>query len=257
MAEIPILVTRPEGQAEKLGQLLREAGFAPVSCPMMVIEAFPVPNPEQVALIRELDQVQHLIFVSANAVRCAMDWIAPVWPALPDSLSVYAVGPASAELLGEYGVKASFPESDMSSEGLLKLPSLSQVEGERVVIARGEGGRTRLREELVRRGAQVEELASYRRSAPGMGAGEFIALIQANGCQAIMLSSGEGLDNMVSLLCEDERPAVFALPVVVPGPRVADLARDRGFQHIIEADNASDQSMLVALSKSQASWGKE
>ena len=130
-------------------------------------------------------------------------------------------------MLREYGVNATEPRGAMNSEGLLALPSLQSLADQRVLIVKGEGGRALLREKLAGRGARVEELVVY--------------------CKFILLSSGEGLHNMVSLLDEASLVRVRGLTLIVPGARVAEQARAAGFSQVRLADNATDEAMVAAV----------
>ncbi|MEE4661780.1 MAG: uroporphyrinogen-III synthase [Halieaceae bacterium] len=244
-----VLVTRPSGQADALGSQLVAAGFTPVFAPLLSIEPFPELAPEQQQLLRSLPGVQHLIFVSQNAIRCGMDWIDRMYPEPPPGLAWYTVGAASAEALSRRGVHAQTPATEMTSEGLLALPALQAVHGERVVIVKGEGGRAHLKHSLQARGAQVDDFVVYRRGCPAYAPGELEAIISAGGVEYILISSGEGLDNMVSLLEPSAVTALTECKVVVPGERVAAQAQEAGFRQIVVARNATDDAMLAALQR--------
>jgi uroporphyrinogen-III synthase len=198
-------------------------------------------------LLLDLCNFEHIIFVSQNAIHYGMDWIEDFWPQLPTGIHWYTVGSASAALLESFGISVLLPEKSMSSEGLLELPTLERVNGERVLIVKGEAGREYLKDTLELRGARVEELAVYRRARPAYLEGELAGLIIGEGVEFILLSSGEGLDNMVSLLGGDALDLVKRRTLVVPGERVAELARQAGFDNVIEAENATDGAMLAAL----------
>ena len=253
MAEPRVLVTRPADQSETLGARLAQAGFSPEFAPLMNIEPFDVLEPDQRALLQDLDLFQHVIFVSRNAIRHGMDWIENFWPQLPVGICWYTVGSSSAAALAAFGVEVLQPESDMTSEGLLQRPELLAANGERVLIVKGEGGRRHLRETLEERGARVSELVVYRRGVPGYASGELAATIER--CNIVLVSSGEGLDNMVSLLGHAALDVARARTLVVPGERVAELARDKGFRRIIVASNATDDAMLAALASQYGEQG--
>jgi uroporphyrinogen-III synthase len=154
-------------------------------------------------------------------------------------------------MLREYGVDAVEPRGDMSSEGLLALPSLQSLAGQRVLIVKGEGGRDLLREKLAARGARVEELVAYRRVKPHYASGELGARILSTDCKFILLSSGEGLHNMVSLLDEASLMRVRGVTLIVPGARVAEQAGAAGFSKVRIADNATDEAMVAAVIAAQ------
>jgi uroporphyrinogen-III synthase len=145
----------------------------------------------------------------------------------------------------------------MSSEGLLALPYLRNVEGQRVLIIKGEGGRDALRTELSQRGALVDELACYRRRVPDVPEGALAQQITQWEIDVIMLSSGESLANLLLLLSPAETTKFKPVGLVVPSERVADMARQAGFEHIVTAANASDTAMLRALQEWRSRTGDQ
>lgn len=243
-----VLVTRPAGQAQALCASLSDAGFRPIHYPLIEIEALPRPSAQARQLLLQLDSFEQIIFVSSNAVRYGMAWIGDFWPQLPTTLHWYTVGAGSAAQLGDYGVQVQSPLASMNSEGLLALPGLQTVAGQRILIVKGQGGRDQLRQVLQQRGARVDELVAYRRRCPSPKRGDLFACIRGEACAALLLSSGEGLHNMVSLLQPEELKQLATLAVIVPGIRVAELAREAGFSRVMAAANASDEAMVAACS---------
>jgi uroporphyrinogen-III synthase len=246
MAASPrLLVTRPDGQQGALCRQLEEAGFSVCHQPLLELQAIPALSPAQRQLVLDLDRYQHVIFVSANAIRFGMAWIQSLWPQLPPALNWYAVGAASAALLREHGLSPLMPQTSADSEGLLERPELLAVSGERVLLVRGAGGRTLLRQTLQARGARVAELECYHRRCPSLAAGRMAQIVAA--CQMVLLSSGEGLDNMLSLLSPAETTKLRHTPLVVPSRRVAEMAAAAGFDRVVRATSAADEAMLQAV----------
>jgi uroporphyrinogen-III synthase len=198
-------------------------------------------------MIENLDQYQHIIFISGNAVRFGLACLKGFWPQLPTGISWYAIGDATARELLDHGIRAETPGQDMTSEGLLALPQLQHLADEKVLIIKGEGGRDTLRTELLKRGASVDELACYRRLPPEPLAGGLVDRLRQWDVEAILLSSGEGLANFGKLLSPEETTNLGSVRFVVPSERVAEIARGMGFKQITIADNASDAAMLRAL----------
>ena len=247
MNEPAVLVTRPAGQSDELCAGLQAQGLQPAICPLIEIEPFAQPNSRQRQCLLTLDEYRHIIFVSANAVRHGMQWIEDYWPQLPVDLIWYTVGEASARELASHGVSVRRPGTEMNSEGLLELAGLQEVENQKVLIVKGEGGRGTLRETLQQRGARVEELTAYRRHCPELAAGVLYGIIEKHDCQLLLLSSGEAVHNMVSLLNAEELRQVQQLAVVVPGTRVAAIAGTSGFSQVITAASATDDDILAAI----------
>jgi uroporphyrinogen-III synthase len=252
-----VLVTRPADQASGLCEALRNAGYRTNHQPLLELEAVEELSGKQRRCLMDLDSYQHVVFVSANAVRYGMDYIAGFWPQLPVGLAWYAVGSQTAALLEQSGLRGvNRPQQDMSSEGLLALPQLQQVANESVLIIRGEGGRTTLQEELERRGAQVDTLECYRRSCPALAPGEMAKLLEREQTEVVLISSGEGFTNMVALLSPQERTKFRDVCLIVPSSRVAEMAAESGFSRVITAANASDEAMRDALGQWTGSTGE-
>jgi uroporphyrinogen-III synthase len=253
-----VLVTRPVGEAsQSLCALLSGAGYDTYSQPLLALSDALELTAEQAEKVRELGAYQHIIFVSTNAVRVGMPLLQECWPQLPLGMNWYAVGEATAKSLSRFDITAITPGKNMTSEGLLALPYLQNVQGQRVLIVKGEGGRDTMRTELLHRGALVDELPCYRRSPPELPAGALAAHIVQNEIDVILLSSGEGLANLLLLLSPAETNTVKDVGLIVPSDRVAVMARDAGFKHVSTAENASDEAMLLALQKWRAGNGEQ
>ncbi len=254
-----VLVTRPQGQALGLADTLVGRGYTPVLHPL--IEIIPVKKIEQDQreILLNLDNYRHIIFVSSNAVHWGMQVIESFWPQLPVGLHWHAIGAATANALTQFSVDVASPGGAMNSESLLALASLQQVANDKILIVRGQSGRTLIADELQRRGASVSSLEVYQRRRP-QNIGPALADVFVQGVDAILISSGEGLINLVSLLQGSEMSGlsdrVFSLPLVVPGARVASLAAELGFSDILEAENATDMAMINTLCSYAHSSGR-
>lgn len=246
-AEPAVLVTRPEGQADALCASLAASGFTPHHQPLLELSPLGELAAHDRQHLLDLDLYQHIIFISANAVRFGMACIEDFWPQLPVGVNWYAIGGSTAALLEERGLSVVTPGQKMSSEGLLGLSQLSCVADQRILIIKGIGGRETLREVLSARGARVDELACYRRSCPVMAADEMPQRLSEWGIEFILISSGEGLQNLLALLSGKESTKFRDIGLVVPSPRVESLAREAGFKWVMTAPNASDEAVLDTL----------
>lgn len=246
-----VLLTRPAGQADKLSQAIVEAGGEFIHYPVMAISGLDEQADQAIwaqtkQAIIHLDGYQQVIFISSNAVRYGMAWIEQYWPQLPPGIQWHAIGRATAQALSEYGVSCCEPgEAEaMDSEALLRQPSLKSLANAKVLVVRGVGGREFLAEQLRGRGAVVDYAQCYRRSRVNRPVGELDQLIIHEQPDCLVFNSGETLEFACELI-KDEK--LKALPVVVPGPRVAGLAHQRGFSNIVVASNAGTNAMIAAL----------
>lgn len=242
-----LLVTRPAGQGQALCEALEDLGFVVQQQPLMVLEPLEQLSARSKQHLLDLDQYRHIIFISANAVRYGMSCIDDYWPQLPVGQAWYAIGTSTAAALSARGLNPITPGSHMSSEGLLAVPELANVADERVLIVKGEGGRETLKNVLSDRGARVDELACYRRSPPALPPGQLAANLADWGIQLILISSGEGLQNMLALLSTEESTNLRNIALVVPSPRVEKMAREAGFTQVWRTANASDEAVVSFL----------
>lgn len=243
---VTVVVTRPAHQAETLCRLLEHHQARVIRFP--VLEIVPVHSDSLSQLLHNLANFDIAIFISPNAVHQAMAEIA-VTGALPRSIKVAAVGKPSADALAQYGVTVDiFPQQAFNSEALLALPAMQHIEGKRVVIFRGVGGRELLATTLIERGAQVDYAECYRRQKPRQNSQTLNSELLAHKVDIIIVTSGEGLENLVDLVGASAVSHLQRLPLVVVSERMKIAAEKLGFQSdIVVAAKASDEDLFNAV----------
>jgi len=236
-----ILITRPARQAGGLSERIAVLGGRPIIFPAIVI--LPPTDPSAVARAHAmLSTYDYAIFVSANAVEYGVP-DARRWPA---GLVAFAPGPGTADALAAVGINdVRIPDTTFDSEGLLALPELAAVNGKRIVIFRGEGGREHLGDALAALGAHVDQMACYRRSKPASGAGGLNEAFHDGHVDAVTITSSEGLDNLWALCDVAARTAWRRCPTFVPHPRIASRAREAGLRVVETA--GSDAGLIAGL----------
>jgi len=243
-----LLLTRPQDECAALAASLAEHGVASASLPLLAIEPLEE-TPEQRSLLLDLDRYCAVVVVSKPAARLGLERIDRYWPQPPARQDWFAVGAATAAILDDYGLRVHHPENGDDSEALLALPALAralQVPGPRALILRGEGGREFLAERLRGQGVAVDYLELYRRVLPDYPAGELARRVRDEALNGLVVSSGQGLEHLLRVAGEDW-PRLAGLPLFVPSPRVAELARDAGARHVIDCRGANAAALLEAL----------
>lgn len=240
-----IVLTRPEGRGAGLARLLQDSGADVVLAPLLAIESS---EAARVGFERlRLGDWDWLIFVSTNAVRGAMvesDWIHARSP----NTRIAAIGEATRDALESYGLRVDLTPSSFSSEGLLSEATLQEMQQQKVLVIRGEGGRELIRETLIARGAEVEVAELYRRAPVSLEIVE--AQWQAgSGAPAdiVLITSGEALAHLGALW---HRATFDALPrplLVVPGSRLVALAHAAGWPKVLEAESPEDEALAQAI----------
>jgi len=268
MADSPqnfcVVITRPEAQAAVWHEQLQMLGF---HCARLnLLEIAPVVAEDKIRAIKnkilDFDLYQKVIFVSQNAVEYGMEWLENYWPQLPMGIDFFAVGATTAKKLASYGVAvqdlAVSASGGMTSEDLLSAEHLQNVDGEKILIFRGVGGRGHLAEELRKRGAWVDYCELYERGLPVAAREQLLQLLavtESSSAQVILgLHSGESLQNLLEVLAqlpsaqqERARAWMHSKLLLVPSQRIVEAAQAAGFKRIICAENATDNAMTAAL----------
>lgn len=240
-----IVVTRPLAQAGPLAEAIRVAGGIPFIFPLL--EIAPASNPAPLAeAVSHLADYAIAVFISPNAVDFSLPPILACgeWPA---GLLPAAVGQGTVRALVAHDVHGTVaPSERFDSEALLELPELqrARVAGKRVALFRGDGGRELLADTLRERGATVDCITCYHRSAPATAAP--LLAQWRHGIDAFTVSSSEGLRYLVGLLDAGGRERLAATPVFVPHARIAENARELGLGRVV-LTAAADAGIIEGL----------
>ena len=130
---------------------------------------------------------------------------------------------------------------------MLALPEFQAVQGQKVAIIRGEGGRELLHQQLTERGAQVLHVIAYQRVLPEVEAAPILQMLKQHQLNAIVCGSFESVQNLKILLGDAGWPFLKELPLIVVSERIKMLAQDLGFQTIWVAQNASLEAVVELL----------
>lgn len=156
-----IVITRPAIEAEHAAADLEALGAETLLAPTVEIRPIDDPGPLDRA-IAQLDRFDWLVFTSANGVRHFLDRLETLGRDLRalGPLKLAAIGPATAEALARWRLRADLVPDSYRSEALAEALA-PHVAGRRVLLARADRGRTILKDELGRI-AEVEQVAVYR-----------------------------------------------------------------------------------------------
>ncbi len=235
---LSVLVTRPKAQAQSLVQHINQLGGRAILLPLLAICAVA----DSARLQQQLATLSHFdlaIFISPNAVQYGMQAIAAAHASLPKKVAT--IGASSAQSLRACGVpNVLVPTLQSDSEALLALPELSDMQGRRVMILRGDGGRELLGDTLKARGASVEYASCYQRSAAPLSTADLLR----DWPDVITVTSSEALVYLHALRAENL--PLLATPLFVPHARIANLAQQQGWQNV-HLSEAGDAGLMAAL----------
>lgn len=237
-----ILITRVQDQAGELTALLRTHNATIHHIP--VLEIIPLKKVAHTC-VAQIPDCERVIFISVNAVQCGLSLVPELDAHLRSNVRSYAIGDATAARLGVHGIKPEV-SGEANSESLLRLPSMGRLDGSRVLLVRGLGGRTLLAKTLSQRGATVVHLPTYRRVLPKRNTASLQKLIQARAYDVAVVASVSALRNAHRMA--DALSATFcSLPICVPGKRIAAAARRLGHTRILESRSIDVADVFAAL----------
>ena len=242
-----LLLTRPADDCAALAETLAGQGIFGSCLPLLEIAPLPVSENIRLAMAR-LPDCSAVIVVSKPAARIALELL-DAQGAQSLAMPWFSVGAATAQILQARGLDVYCPADGDDSEALLQLPRLREAVAQpnsQVLILRGEGGRELLAERLRELGASVEYLELYRRELPAYAAQVLPQRIAAERLNGLVVSSGQGFEHLRQM-AGDAWPSIARLPLFVPSPRVAELARAAGAQTVVDCRGASAAALLTAL----------
>lgn len=241
-----ILVTRPDPAGSELCKKIDAEGYRAIHLPTIKF-AFSQNTDFLRKTITLLGEQDWIIFVSPQAVLTCVPLLREVWPILPNNVRFAAIGKGTATVLSVAGYQSIFPENEWTAEGLLKLPVLQDLNGKRVAIVRGEGGREILEDHLIARKAQVTSIILYRRVMPEIDMTNYINLLKEKQIDIITSTSCTGVENLKKMVGDIGWPELQNVPMIVVSERIKKLAHELGFTSVFLANNASHTAILKTI----------
>ena len=243
-----IVITRPAHQANSLVEGIKAAGGDVILFPTLDILAHTLEQ-EDKELIQQINRYDIIIFISPNAVEHGLTQIQAI-SALPSTVQLATIGQSSAKsLFDKLGKRPDIvPADNFNSEGLLETKALQDVSNKNILIIRGDGGREHLRQMLQQRGATVDYLSVYQRIKPTSNYAELEQHLQNNQIAVIVITSAEGLKNLVEMVTEKMRKFLLQIPLLLINQRLVAVAKELGFKgDLFIATQASDDAIIKTL----------
>lgn len=240
-----VLVTRTRDQAGRLSAALREYGAEPMECPL--IETAPPSDwgPLDAALAR-LNRYDWVVFTSANGVKAFFQRLTLAGQDARSLAGVRlaAIGPATAEALAAWGLKADLIPEAYIAEAV--ADAMGEVEGQRVLLPRADIARPALATRLAQSGAQVDEVVAYRTVRPDDVAARLREV--AKDADVIAFTSSSTVQNFVEALGRDEAVAIASRATVACiGPITAQSVMEFGMTPGVVAEEYTIDGLLRAL----------
>jgi len=243
-----VLLTRPVHQCDKLRQLFETQGATVFLQPTIGI--FPPTHWKSVdKAIHLISSYDILVFVSPNGVRFFFDRAKRlpgiIFTSFFDKIPLcVATGPGTAETLTKYGVKKiHVPSESYDAEGIIALLTTLNITGKRVLLVRGNRGRTLLPDELERNGASVDQVSVYQSVDLAFPAPEIASWMKCGKINWVTVTSSAIGQSLVRMFGEDLRQANLASI----SPITSQTLTEYGFPPMVEATEATLLALVDAV----------
>jgi uroporphyrinogen-III synthase len=238
-----VLVTRTESAGKALADKVAKMGITALHCAPFALEP-PEDAKEVAGQLEALLPADLVIITSQEGVRRSAELVGA--ECFARSL-VVVPGEGTASLARELGfANVIYPSRHGTSEAMLALPELREVDGLSILILAAEGGRGLMARVLEDRGALVDRIHVYRRIRQPMP--ESLAESVAGAKQVITLAaSWEAVAGLCDAVDAESGERIKSGALVAPSRRVSERAAAMGFHRCVNAGGADDDSMLAEL----------
>ncbi len=156
-----ILNTRPLQQNQAMTQYIEhELNAQCIELPLL--EITPI-NSKHWPLPASFQKIDLIVFTSPNAVKHSINILKNYFPLMP---SIAAIGPATTIALAKNGLEVDIIAEKSNSESLVAHKKLQNINGQNVIIVKGQRGRNLLQTFFLQQKSNLFELNVYKRDCP-------------------------------------------------------------------------------------------
>ncbi len=235
-----IVITRPRDKAQELCQDLEARGALPILLPTIGIEPIE-DNARLDRAIAEITTYDWIIFTSANGVVAFWQRLvkAGITSASLDTLSIAAIGPATASSLRARGFKVRCMPEEFVAERI--LGTIGDVRGKRILLPRADIARKAVVKELEAAGALVDDIAVYRTVPANLDAAALAEV--RTGVDVVTFTSSSTVKNFHGMFGGAPAGALIACI----GPITARTATELGYHVDVLSEDYTTDGLIRAL----------
>jgi uroporphyrinogen III methyltransferase/synthase len=256
-----VVVTRPQEQAGELSRALEHYGAEVIEIPAVKT----VPPSSWETLDRALEKIsdfQGIIFTSQNAVEYL---VARLWALGRDlrdlkGLKIIAVGPATAGVLKDLGLRVDLVPKDFRAEGVIAALKEKKVKGQKFLFPRAKKGREIIPQKLEKLGAKVEVVEAYQTLPCKEKAKELKELLAAGKVDVITFASPSAVNSIMEMVggvgadprvCPSKKGEHMGSPlqkIVLAsiGPVTSKAIKEWGLRVAVEAKESTAEALAAA-----------
>ncbi len=242
---LKIVITRQVDKAQELKRKLEKEGAVPILFP--TIKTVPVVKAEYESELKKLPVYDWIIFTSANTVKFFFDLLEKFGFLFPTSLSVAAIGAATASALSKKGVEVNLQPKKAVGESLIEAFSALDLKAKKILFPRAQIARELVAEELAQMGAEVRVLVVYQTIPCTDYLEDFLKEFE-KGVDIVTFTSASTAKNFFHLL-EDkvDRERLKRLKIVCIGPVTAEAVAELGYQADATAKEYNTDGLVETL----------
>ena len=240
--KIALISTRPQKTNLQLSDELKKSEIKLLSFPLTEIHAL---NNYQIfdGVIKNIKTYQHIIFISTNAVHFFLERVKKLSLQIPKNLIFSSIGPTTKLLLQKkISVDVHFSNKTFDSEHLLKEKIYNNVEGQKILIIRGIGGRERLKNALEEKGGIVNYGECYVRKYVDIDLIQLKSDLVNYHHQFILFSSTNSAKHFIDQLHNIETGWLQNIKIIVNHKKIEGLL-SKIFKNIFVCNNIDTQNI--------------
>ncbi|HZC18734.1 MAG TPA: uroporphyrinogen-III synthase, partial [Rubrobacteraceae bacterium] len=244
-----VVVTRARAQVGELSRRLVTLGAEVVEFPTIEIKPPEDFGPFDEA-IRNLDAFDWLVFTSVNGVEFFVERLRHFGldlRAVPRGAGVAAIGPATAERVGEAGLRVDVTPDEYKAEALIGALASKSLKGKKILIPRAKVAREILPEKLREAGAEVVVPPAYESVPSNEGKDRLKKMLRSGGVDCVTFTASSTVESFARSLGEEAGQLLSGSKVACIGPITAGTARGYGIKVDAEAEEYTIPGLVGAV----------
>ncbi|MBK1705279.1 uroporphyrinogen-III synthase [Halochromatium glycolicum] len=238
-----VLVTRPREQAKPFADALQQAGLRPLLFPTIAIRClddWALPDPDRFAGV---------FFTSANAVHCFCGRLGREAPEPLAGLRrsrVWAVGPATASALAQYGIETEPLPKRADAVHLMAAIDPAAIAGQSFLFLRGSLSLGTIPAVIAEQGGRCTALTVYENQPPALEEATRIKrLLHAGQLDCLSFTSPSTVENFFKAMGGTELPAGVLIAAI--GTTTAAAIEQLGLEVAIQPQVFDAPSLAEAI----------
>lgn len=241
---VRVLVTRAENDGGALSGRLAALGAEVIHLPTIAVTI--MAKPDVLTALTQLDRYHWIVFTSRNGVQGVVQFEEAVAGLSRFEGEIAAVGPGTEAELRRHGLRATCVPDGGAAAALLAELVGRGVDGQAVLLPRGDLARDELPAGLRSAGAIVTEVVVYETTIPREQKLAALTAVRRGDVDVIALASPSAWNNLITMLGAGST-ALQGPAVACIGPSTAEAVRAFGIQPATIAKQHTLGGLVTAI----------